>query len=223
VGTELWRSVVRGLYSGWSPEPIAGRLRKAHAEDRSQRVSHETIYLALYALPRGELRKELPAQLRQGHKTRRPRARGQDRRGGWCDMTSIHERPEEVETREAPGHWEGDLIKGAGNRSAVGTLVERKSRYVILVRMRGTDAEAALEGFTRHFRRIPACVRKTPTYDQGKEMARHEEWRRNGCASTCTLPTRTVPGSGRATRTPMASSASTCRRERTDPACPRPP
>jgi IS30 family transposase len=146
-----------------------------YGEDRSQRVSHETIYLALYALPRGELRKELLAQLRQGHKTRRPRARGQDRRGGLSGMTSIHERPEEVGDRQVPGHWEGDLIKGAGNRSAVGTLVERKSRYVILARMRGTDAEAALQGFTRHFRRIPACVRKTLTYDQGKEMARHEE------------------------------------------------
>jgi len=83
-GTALWHKVVRGLYSGWSPEQISGRLRKMHAEDRSQRVSHETIYLALYALPRGELRKELLAQLRQGHKTRRPRARGQDRRGGVC-------------------------------------------------------------------------------------------------------------------------------------------
>jgi len=167
--------VVRKLYRGWSPEQIAGRLRKMHADDASQRVSHETIYLALYALPRGGLRKELLAQLRQGHKSRRPRKRGQDRRGGLSGMTSIHARPEEVQDRQAPGHWEGDLIKGAGNRSAVGTLVERKSRYVVLARMRGTDAEAALDAFTRHFRRIPACVRKTLTYDQGKEMARHEE------------------------------------------------
>jgi transposase, IS30 family len=174
-GTALWHTVVRKLYRGWSPEQIAGRLRKMHADDASQRVSHETIYLALYALPRGGLRKELLAQLRQGHKSRRPRKRGQDRRGGLSGMTSIHARPEEVQDRQAPGHWEGDLIKGAGNRSAVGTLVERKSRYVVLARMRGTDAEAALDAFTRHFRRIPACVRKTLTYDQGKEMARHEE------------------------------------------------
>jgi IS30 family transposase len=171
----LWAPVVMGLYRGWSPEQIAGRLRKMNPEDASQRVCHETIYAALYALPRGELRKALLDQLRQGHQSRRPRSQGQDRRGGLVNMTSIHERPAEVMGREVPGHWEGDLIKGAGNRSAVGTLVERKSRYVVMSRMRDTGAEAALEGFTRRFRQVPACVRKTLTYDQGKEMARHEE------------------------------------------------
>lgn len=166
---------MEGLYRGWSPEQIAGRLRKMHPEAPAQRVSHETIYAALYALPRGELRKALLGQLRQGHAGRRPRARGKDRRGSLVDMTSIQERPAEVEGRQVPGHWEGDLIKGAGNRSAVGTLVERKSRYVVLARMRDSGAEAALEAFTRHFRCVPACVRKTLTYDQGKEMARHKD------------------------------------------------
>lgn len=90
-------------------------------------------------------------------------------------MTSIHDRPAAVATREVPGHWEGDLIKGAGNRSAVGTLVERTSCYVIMARMDGTGADAALDAFSRKFRRVPACIRKTLTYDQGKEMARHEE------------------------------------------------
>lgn len=175
VGKPLWESVVMGLYRGGSPEQIAGRLNKMHPDDPSQRVSHETIYLALYALPRGELRKALLGQLRQSRSSRRPRSRGQDRRGGLVNMTSIHERPAEANGREAPGHWEGDLIKGAGNRSAVGTLVERKSRYVVLARMDGTGAEAALEAFTRKLRQIPASVRKTLTYDQGKEMARHEE------------------------------------------------
>lgn len=174
-GTALWNPVVMDLYRGWSPEQIAGRRRAMYPNEPAQRVSHETIYLALYALPRGELRKALLTQLRQGHAVRRSRSRGQDRRGGLKNMTSIHDRPEEVAGREVPGHWEGDLIKGAGNRSAVGTLVERTSRYVILARMDGTDAEAALEGFTRKLRRIPPCVRKTLTYDQGKEMARHEE------------------------------------------------
>jgi len=172
--TPLWHTVVQDLYRGWSPEQIAGRLRRMHPDTAGQRVSHETIYVALYALPRGELRKALLAQLRQRHKTRKPRARGTDRRGGLINMTSIHERPAEVATRAVPGHWEGDLIKGAGNRSAVGTLVERTSRYVILARMEGCGADAALEGFTEHLRRVPACVRKTLTYDQGKEMARHE-------------------------------------------------
>ena len=146
-----------------------------HPDEPSRRVSHETVYLALYALPRGELRKDLLGRLRQGGKARRPRGRGADRRGGLPDMVSIHERPAEVEDRRVPGHWEGDFIKGAGNRSAVGTLVERASRYVILARMDGCGADAALEGFARKLRRVPACVRKTLTYDQGKEMARHAE------------------------------------------------
>lgn len=174
-GAPLWNPVVMDLYRGWSPEQIAGRRRTMHPDEPAQWVSHETIYLALYALPRGELRKALLAQLRQGRAARRPRGRGQDRRGGLRNMTPIHDRPAEVAGREVPGHWEGDLIKGASNRSAVGTLVERTSRYVILARMDGTDAEAALEGFTRKLRRVPPCVRRTLTYDQGKEMARHEE------------------------------------------------
>jgi IS30 family transposase len=174
-GTALWHGVVMDLYRGWPPEQIAGWRRRRHPDEPAQRVSHETIYLALYALPRGELRTALLAQLRPGHKVRRPRSRGQDRRGGLKNMTSIHDRPAEVADRTVPGHWEGDLIKGAGNRSAVGTLVERTSRYVILARMDGTGADAALEAFTRKFRRIPAEVRKTLTYDQGKEMARHAE------------------------------------------------
>lgn len=174
-GTPLWRPVVMDLYRGWSPEPIAGRRRAMHPEEPNQWVSHETIYLALYALPQGELRKALLGQLRHSHTARRPRSRGQDRRGGLRNMTSIHDRPAAVATREVPGHWEGDLIKGAGNRSAVGTLVERTSCYVIMARMDGTGADAALDAFSRKFRRVPACVRKTLTYDQGKEMARHEE------------------------------------------------
>jgi len=90
-------------------------------------------------------------------------------------MRSIHERPLEIEGRTVPGHWEGDLIKGAYNRSAVGTLVERTSRYVLLAKMDGTDAQVALEGFTRILRHVPRCMRQTLTYDQGKEMAKHQE------------------------------------------------
>lgn len=172
-GTPLWEPVVMGLLRGHSPGQIAGRRKLEHPDDPALRASHETIYLALYALPRGELRRELLGGLRQGRTARRPRGRGQDRRGGLRAMASIRERPEEVEGRLVPGHWEGDFIKGAGNRSAVGTLVERKSRYAILARMDGTGADAALEGFARKLRAVPACLRKTLTYDQGKEMARH--------------------------------------------------
>ncbi len=145
-----------------------------HPDEPTERVSHETIYSYIYAQPRGELRKTLIAALRQAHKKRLARSRGTDRRGHLRDMVSIHTRPAEVLGRQVAGHWEGDLIKGAGNASAVGTLVERKSRYVLLAKMDGTDAEAALEGFTRRMRTLPAAVRKTLTYDQGKEMAHHQ-------------------------------------------------
>lgn len=174
-GSALLGTVRRSLLHGWSPEQIAGRLKRMHPQDGAHRVSHETIYAYIYAQPRGELRRVLIKALRQAHKTRLPRSRGADRRGRLSDMVSIHERPEEVLGRQIPGHWEGDLIKGAGNRSAVGTLVERTARYTLLAKMRGADADAALEGFTRRLRTLPAGVRKTLTYDQGKEMARHQE------------------------------------------------
>ena len=175
VDSPLFERVCALLKQGWSPEQVAGRLRKMHPDNSSMHVSHETIYCAIYALPVGQLRKELIAQLRFARKTRMPRTRGQDRRGQLPNMTSIHMRPEEVSARLVPGHWEGDLIKGAGNRSAVGTLVERKSRFVLLAKLPDCTADSVLKAFTRELRRVPACVRKTLTYDQGKEMARHEE------------------------------------------------
>ena len=175
VGTALLQEVHAGLLGGWSPEQIAGKLKQMHPDEPTERVSHETIYSYLYAQPRGELRKTLIAALRQVHKKRLARSRGTDRRGRLRDRVSIRERPAEALGRQVPGHWEGDLVKGAGNASAVGTLVERKSRYVLLAKMDGTDAAAALDGFTRRMRTLPAGVRKTLTYDQGKEMAHHQE------------------------------------------------
>jgi IS30 family transposase len=123
------------------------------------RLSAETIYVALYGLPRGSLRSELLAALRQAQKTRRPRSRGTDRRGQIPNMTLLAERPTDVATRTVPGHWEGDLIQGARNGSAVGTLVERTSRLVILARLQGTDAQSAGNGFTKKLRRVPAALR----------------------------------------------------------------
>ena len=115
------------------------------------------------------------AALRQAHKKRLVRSRGTDRRGRLRGMVSIHERPKEALGRKVPGHWEGDLIKGAGNASAVGSLVERESRYVLLAKMEGARPEAAPDGFTRRMRTLPAAVRKTLTYEQGREMARHQQ------------------------------------------------
>ena len=170
----LWQYVRTHLGRRCSPEQIAGRLRHEYPDDMRKRLSTETIYAALYVLPRGALRSELLAALRQARKARRPRSRGTDRRGQLPNMTPIAERPTDVASRTVPGHWEGDLIKGARNRSAVGTLVERSTRLVILARMEGTDAGSAREGFTRKLRHVPAPLRKTLTYDRGKEMAEHE-------------------------------------------------
>jgi IS30 family transposase len=170
----LWQYVQTQLRQGCSPEQIAGRLRHAYPDDMRKHLSTETIYAGLYVLPRGALRSELLTALRQARKARRPRARGTDRRGQIPNLTPIAERPAEVATRTVPGHWEGDLIKGARNGSAVGTLVERTTRLVILARMEGTDARSAREGFTKKLRHVPALLRKTLTYDRGKEMAEHE-------------------------------------------------
>lgn len=179
----LWRSpcavhVLSGLRGGWSPEQIAGRLKTMdpqlddpHAYWAS--VSHETIYCAIYAQPRGTLRTELVSLLRKSHAGRLPRARGSARFTGLQGMTSIDLRPAEVAARIVPGHWEGDLIKGAGNRSAVGTIVERTSRYLMLVKLDNAGATSVLDGFTRRLRTIPESLRKTLTYDQGTEMALH--------------------------------------------------
>ena len=170
----LWQYVRTHLGQGCSPEQIAGRLRREYPDEMRTHLSAETIYVALYVLPRGALRSELLAALRQARKARRPRSRGTDRRGQLPNMTPIAARPAEVASRTVPGHWEGDLIKGARNGSAVGTLVERTTRLVILARMEGTDAVRAREGFTRKLRYVPAPLRKTLTYDRGKEMAEHE-------------------------------------------------
>lgn len=170
----LWRYVRTHLARGFSPEQIAGRLRREYPDDMRKHLSAETIYVALYVLPRGALRQELLATLRQARKARRPRARGTDRRGHLPNMTPIADRPAEVATRTVPGHWEGDLLKGARNGSAVGSLVERTSRLVLLARLEGTDAVSARQGFTRKLTRVPAPLRKTLTYDRGKEMAEHE-------------------------------------------------
>jgi len=174
----LFAEVAKLLRRQWSPEQIAGRRKRLEdgaAVSSGVSVSHEAIYQAIYAVPRGELRRELLACLRQAKPQRGRRSKDGERRGRICDMTSIHERPAEVEGRLVPGHWEGDLIKGAGNRSSVGTLVERTSRKVVLVKLADAKAETARDGFAAGLLAVPAPLRLTLTYDQGKEMARHKE------------------------------------------------
>lgn len=166
----LWRYVRRKLLRGWSPEQISHRLRRDYPEDETKRVSPETIYATLYLTPRGELRRVL----RRGRDRRKRRRTRPSNQGRIPNMVSIHERPPEVAGRRVPGHWEGDLIADGRTKEAVGVLVERMSRYILLVKLDASTALAAEQGFTGKFRRVPAFLRKSLTYDQGKEMTNHE-------------------------------------------------
>jgi IS30 family transposase len=170
-----WGVVLTLLDWKWSPQQIAGTLKRMFPDEPDRHVSHETIYTAIYAQPRGELRRQLIACLRFGRGTRMPRSRGTDRRGQIPEMVSIHVRPPEVDDRVMPGHWEGDFIKGAGNKSSVGVLVERTSRLVLLAKMDDATAASALAGFSAKLNSIAAPLRRTLTYDQGKELTRHKD------------------------------------------------
>jgi IS30 family transposase len=179
----LWRQVRRLLAKGWSPQQISCTLRCQRPHQPGWHVSHETIYTAIYAAPRGQLRQELVALLRQHKCARRPRGQGVDRRGQMPDLPSIHDRPAEANERLLPGHWEGDLIMGARSTAPVGVLVDRQTLFLKLVKLRGASAKEALAGFSRAFAPLPASLRKTLTYDQGKEMAMHKTLsRRTGLA-----------------------------------------
>lgn len=176
-GNWLWQWVRDGLcYRYWSPHQIAARLREMHPEDSDRQVSAETIYRAIYAYPRGSLKAEMVASLRQAKPARgRRRTTAASAPGFVPEQLRIVHRPEAIEHRQLPGHWEGDFIKGTFNRSAVGTLVERKTRFVVLCRMDGCTAQDALEGFTRQLGKMPAFLRQSLTYDRGSEMACHRE------------------------------------------------
>jgi len=176
---KLKATVESWLKLKWSPTQIAQRLPLAFPEDPEMRVSHETIYQSIYVQGRGTLRKELAACLRTGRARRRPRALAdtRERRGKLRDMVNISERPAEVEDRAVPGHWEGDLIIGRLSRSAIGTLVERSTRYLMLLHLPGAhDAEAVLEALTRQVTTLPQQLIQSLTWDQGKEMALHRRF-----------------------------------------------
>jgi IS30 family transposase len=178
-GNALWGYVVDGLQQGLSPEQIAGTLTRMNAPER---LCHETIYRAIYVMPRGVLRTEMIALLRFAHRKRRPRARGKDRRGSIPNMLSIEQRPADVAERLLPGHWEGDRILGKANRSQVGTLVERQSLYVALVKLDQGTAEATAAGFSTILQRFPQELLISVTCDQGREMSQHASITENtGC------------------------------------------
>jgi transposase, IS30 family len=170
--------VVAHLQALWSPEQIARRLGEEFPDDAEMRVSHETIYQSLYVQGRGELRKELTRCLRTGRALRRRRDQRQFNTVGKIPgMVNISERPTEVEDRAVPGHWEGDLIIGAGGRSAIGTLVERSTRFVMLLHL--PDGHGAAEvnaAMAAKIAELPAALARSITWDQGRELARHHQF-----------------------------------------------
>ena len=162
----------------WSPEQISAHLSAAHPDDPDMNVSHETIYQALYLQGRGELRREIAKCLRTGRTVRKPRRQPGQRQPRFIDpMLMISERPAEVEDRAVPGHWEGDLIVGPGHLSAIGTLVERTSRFVMLVHLPvDHTGESMRDGLITTMKTLPQQLRRSLTWDQGCEMARHRDF-----------------------------------------------
>lgn len=176
MNSKLRNYAINKLRSRWSPEQIEKQLKIDYPYNKEMRASHETIYTYIYVLPKGELKKELLSCLRTKRKHRRKRTRlnnkGAEKKIE--DMISIEERPKEVASRTAPGHWEGDLIVGRYNKSAIGTLVERTTRTTILVPLKRRDAKTVRQTFAREAKNIPKQMRLTLTYDQGREMAEHK-------------------------------------------------
>jgi IS30 family transposase len=174
VNERLHDEVQKQLLDKWSPEQVARRLRLDFPNDAEMRVSHETIYQAIYVQGRGGLRRELHQCLRTGRALRKPQRRADARRPRIPGMVNISERPPEVEDRAVPGNWEGDLILGAGNKSAIGTLVERTTRFVLLLHLPDDHGALAVqEAIVAKMALLPAILRRTLTWDQGSEMANH--------------------------------------------------
>lgn len=165
----------------WSPEQISQWLKTNYPDQPDMQISHETIYRYIYLHCKKTLREELIRQLRQEKKKRgRPqRDPTKPGRGKIADAVSIDERPEEVKGRQVPGHWEGDLIIGKDHKSAIGTLVERTTRTIIIVPLKAFDATSVREAFEKEFLSIPEQMRKTLTYDNGKEMTQHKTFTEN--------------------------------------------
>ncbi len=169
----LRRAVVAKLREDWSPEQIARWLRMMHPDDARMHLSHETIYRTLYVQARGALKQELIGHLRRQQSMRRSGGVRSGRQGQIVDAVSISERPAVVEDRAVPGHWEGDLLVGTP-RSRIATLVERRSRYVMLVRVTGRDTRTVVTALTRRVRRLPQGLMQSLTWDRGLEMANHK-------------------------------------------------
>ena len=174
---QLRQAVARKLRLNWSPEQIAGWLKRTHPEDEFCRVSHEAIYRSLFVQARGVLKKELLGYLRSKRTMRRPKRADQngDRRGQIKDIISISQRPAAVEDRAVPGHWEGDLLSGSKN-SYIATLVERHTRYVMLAKVTNKDTQTVVSALIKQAKRLPNELYKSLTWDRGKELADHRRF-----------------------------------------------
>ena len=175
--SKLQEIVASKLVLDWSPQQISGWLKQHYPDDENLRVSHETIYRSLFLQARGALKQELVRHLRSQRRIRRSRhasVHGHSQ-GRIVDAVSIRERPAEVEDRAIPGHWEGDLLRGARN-SHVATLVERHSRFCLLVKVPGKDTATVVATLSRHVRQLPAALRRSLTWDRGLEMAEHKSF-----------------------------------------------
>ena len=161
----------------WSPKQISGWLKTQYPDDESMQVSHETIYRSLFIQARGTLKKELLEHLRSKRRIRRSRHSHifKDGRGQIPEAISIRERPAEVEDRAIPGHWEGDLLRGSGN-SHIATLVERQSRFVMLIKIPSRDTAQVVAALSTHVRKLPATLRRSLTWDRRLEMAKHKDF-----------------------------------------------
>ena len=173
----LRAQVEQWLEERWSPQQISARLVDTFPDDAEMRVSHETIYTSLFVQARGALRKELAVHLRTGRAMRRPQQRVSDQRGRIPGMVLISERPAEVADRAVPGHWEGDLIVGKNIKSFIGTLVERSTRYVMLLHLPdGSSTEHVTAALTAKIQQLPVELRRSLTWDQGREMLWHQRF-----------------------------------------------
>jgi transposase, IS30 family len=173
----LREEVEAGLGRRWSPQQISARLKVEYPDDLEMRISHETIYQSLYVQSRGELRRQLCAQLRTGRTARRSRGRAETR-GRIVGMVPIAGRPPEVDDRRVPGHWEGDLILGAGRRSAIATLVERQTRYVMLARLDDRRTDTVIAALGDRIGQLPGHLARSLTWDQGMELSAHARFSR---------------------------------------------
>lgn len=175
----LRRFVFEHLEKRWTPEQIAKRLKVLYPLDAAMCISHEAIYSYLYLWPRGELRRIVLRCLRRKHKYRRVYGKKRIKRRAIQDFISIEERPKEVADRIIPGHWEGDLLMGHNNASALGVLVERTTRMIFLVRLKDKDAQTVRTAFGRKFKHLPEGLKRSLTYDHDQEMAEHKLFTKN--------------------------------------------